>query len=152
MFEYGTYEGYVFSRYAFRSCDECYRNPSLSGTVLLEELCLPKLSPSCLAFQVSARFDLDVNGFAAYLIDGNNATLVGANEGGGVNGRNYFLSGEDCEADLPVPPDCPFPLVIAYNLSNRVSLRFEVPLGDGILFFERLSGASVDVVCLASPN
>ena len=115
---------------------------------------MPKPLPNCLAFQVSALFDLDVNGFAAYLIDENNATLVGANEGVGVDGRNYLLSGGDCEAD-PIPPNCPFPLVIAYNFTITISTSYAfyrvnsatVPVHTG-----RLSGASVDVVCMESPN
>ena len=147
VFEYGTYEGYVFSRNDIRSCSRCYNNPSLSETALLEELCLPKPLPNCLAFQVSALFNLAVNGFAAYLIDENNATLVGANEGGGVDGRNYFLPGGDCQAD-PIPPNCPFPLVIAYNLADFIGVTYEVSSAGGGF----LSGAGVDVVCLESPN
>ena len=119
VFDYGTYQGYVFDRNIIRSSPS-YSNPSLSRTVLLAEFCLPKPLSSCLTFQVSAWFDVDMNGFAAYLIDGNNSTvLAGANEGVSVNGKNNYLSGENCEAD-PVPPNCPFPLVIAYNVSNRV--------------------------------
>ena len=152
VFEYGTYQGYVFSRNVIRSCFGCYDNPSLSEAALLEELCFHKPLPSCLSFQVSAWFDVEVNGFAAYLIDGNNSTLVGANEGGGVNGRNYFLSGGDCEAAPPVPANCPLPLVIAHNLSNRLRLALGVPTRLGLLTVASLSGASVDVVCLASPN
>ena len=119
VFDYGTYQGYVFDRNIIRSSPS-YSNPSLSRTVLLAEFCLPKPLSSCLTFQVSAWFDVDMNGFAAYLIEGNNSTvLAGANEGVSVNGKNNYLSGENCEAD-PVPPNWPFPLVIAYNVSNRV--------------------------------
>ena len=150
VFEYGTYEGYVFSRNDIRSCSRCYNNPSLSETALLEELCLPKPLPNCLAFQVSALFVSDVNGFAAYLIDGNNATLVEADEGFRVDGRNYFLSGGGCEAD-PVPPNCPFPLVIAYKF-NFVEVTYEVSSAGALAQFGFLSGASVDIVCMASPN
>ena len=152
MFEYGTYEGYFFSRKAIRSCSRCYDNPSLSETAFLEELCLPKPLPNCLAFQVEGLSILDVNGFAAYLIDENNATLVGANEGKGVDGRNYLLSGGDCEAD-PIPPNCPFPLVIAYNVTGRFGgVAYGVDSPEAYFLDGSLFGESVDVVCMESPN
>ena len=47
VFDYGTYQGYVFDRNIIRSSPS-YSNPSLSRTALLAEFGLPKPLSSCL--------------------------------------------------------------------------------------------------------
>ena len=151
VFEYGTYLGYTFPRNVIRACTGCYHNWNLAWTVLVEEFCLPKPLPICLALQVSAKFDVPVKGFAAYLIGGGNATLLMAAEGRGVTGEQYLHAEPevDCEMD-PVPSDCPFPFVIAYQLSNRVDSLYARTSSRGDIVY--MKGSNVNVVCRPSPD
>lgn len=155
VFEYETYDGYVRPRDVIRECSRCYDNPSLSWTVLVEELCLSKPLPSCLALQVAANFNLDLNGFAGYLMDGDNVVLLGANEGFGVSGENYLHPASTkgaCEVDA-VPLDCPLPLVFAYDLNSRINfVAWDLVGPGGWDKFGSMEGSNVNVQCLDSPG
>ena len=165
IFEYGSYQGYIFPRNVLRTCTKCYNNPNISRTMLVEEVCVPRRLVSCIALRISASFSRDANGFAAYLIDGNNSTLLATDGGFGVSGKNY-LSGGACEVDV-VPADCPFPLVIAYFLSSQIQGTFGYEMQYGPrpqMFFASgpvldgrgpsgtMQGSNVDVICHTDPN
>ena len=150
LFKYSTYNGYVHPRNFIRSCTECYNNPNLSWSVVVEEFCLPKPLPTCLALSVSALFDVGLNGFAAYLIDGSNVMLFGSNEGHGVSGQSYLHSEPEgaCDADLE-SPGCPWPLVLAYDFNSRINFVEWQLEGPGLSQNGTMSGSGVRAICLA---
>ena len=148
IFEYGSYHGYFFSRNVIRKCDKCYHSQSMGWSTVLEELCLPKPLPNCFALELNAVFFSNSNGFAAYLTDNGNVTLLGSDRGLDVAGF-YYPNEDGCEADV-VPPDCPFPLVIGHKFNHiHMQVQLTGPWGSREA---KISKWDVTVFCLPSPD
>ena len=163
VFEYSEYRGYVKRQEVLFGCEgpcPTSTTTTMASNTIVEEICWPKPSRSCLALSVTARFQSSVHGYAAYMMNGqDDVSLLATDQGSRVSGRIHRISldnGGGCENNSP-PLECDdgASLVFAHSLSNRISSInwfLEREGSSSVLDAGSMVGSDVTSICVASSS
>ena len=76
---------------SFYWCDHCQSGSLYGWTVTSREICVPAVAVPCLGLDFNAEFTLDLNGFAAFLIDHRGKPMLFATDSGRLPNRDPTL-------------------------------------------------------------